>query len=226
VLLGGAAFVASLLYFAYAYLSRFGNPVDPAAPILRPVLVNVALFTAFAAHHSTFARMSAKRRMAKLVSPAYERSVYVWGSSLLFGAVCVLWQPVPGAAWQVQGALVPFVLAVEVGGGLLSILAARRLDVLELAGLRQAAAEAPAPAPMLMRTGPYGIVRHPVYLGWLIFVWLTPALTGTRLVFAAVSTVYLAVAVVFEEKDLAQLFGPSYADYKREVRWKMVPFLY
>jgi protein-S-isoprenylcysteine O-methyltransferase Ste14 len=226
VLLGGAVFVASLLYFAYAYLREFGSPVDPSAPILRPLLVNIALFTAFALHHSTFARASAKRRVADAVSPAYERSVYVWGSSLLFGAACVLWQPVPGALWRAPGAVVPLVMAVEIAGGFLSVLAARRLDVLDLAGLRQAAAAAPAPPPSLMRTGAYGVVRHPVYLGWLIFVWVTPAMTGTRLVFAAVSTLYLTVAVVLEERDLGHIFGPSYADYKRTVRWRMVPFVY
>ena len=224
VLAGGVVFVASLLYFIYAYLGRFGAAVDPATPAVRPVLINVALFAAFALHHSLFARASAKRRVENLVSPAYERSVYVWGSSLLFGAVCVLWQPVPGALWIAPAGLAPILLAAELGGGLLSVVSARRLDVLDLAGLRQAAAAAPVPT--LMRTGPYGLVRHPVYLGWIILVWVTPAMTGTRLVFAAVSTLYLAVAVLYEERDLARLFGPGYADYKREVRWRMLPFVY
>lgn len=226
VLVGGGVFVASLLYFGYVYLGRFGQAADPAAPVANAVVVNVALFVLFAAHHSLFARARAKRSVSRLVSPSYERSVYVWGSSLLFGAVCALWQPVPGVLWAVPTALVPLVLAAEIGGGVLSVVSARRLDVLDLAGLRQAAATGSAPVPTLIRTGPYGLVRHPVYLGWIIFVWVTPDMTGTRLVFAAVSTLYLAVAVLFEERDLAQLFGPGYADYRRQVRWKMVPFVY
>lgn len=226
VLVGGVVFVVSLLYFAYAYLVIFGEAVDPAAPPARPVLINVALFSAFALHHSLFARARAKRRVESLVSPAYERSVYVWGSSLLFLAVCVLWQPVPGALWTAPAGLAPIVLAAELGGGVLSVVSARRLDVLDLAGLRQAAATAVAPAPTLVRTGPYGLVRHPVYLGWIILVWVTPVMTGTRLVFAAVSTLYLAVAVVFEERDLTRLFGSGYAEYQRQVRWRMLPFVY
>ena len=225
VLVGGVLFVVSLLYFTYAYLVNFGAAVDPATPPARPVLIDVALFSAFALHHSLFARARAKRRVESLVSPAYERSVYVWGSSLLFVAVCVLWQPVPGALWTAPAGLAPIVLAAELGGGLLSVVSARRLDVLDLAGLRQAAATAVAP-PTLIRTGPYGLVRHPVYLGWIIFVWVTPVMTGTRLVFAAVSTLYLAVAVVFEERDLRRLFGSGYTDYQRQVRWRMLPFVH
>lgn len=226
VLVGGGVFVASLLYFGYVYLGRFGAVVDASAPRANAIVVNVALFVLFAAHHSLFARARAKRRVAHLVSSAYERSVYVWGSSLLFGTICALWQPVPGVLWAVPAALAPVVLAAEVGGGVLSVLSARRLDVLDLAGLRQADAPAAAPVPALIRTGPYALVRHPVYLGWIIFVWVTPVMTGTRLVFAAVSTLYLAVAVVFEERDLGQHFGRDYADYRRQVRWKMVPFVY
>jgi protein-S-isoprenylcysteine O-methyltransferase Ste14 len=224
VLAGGVVFVASLLYFAYAYLGRFGEPADSTAPFLTAVLVNVALFAAFAGHHSLFARARAKDAVTRLVSSAYERSVYVWGSSLLFGTLCLLWQPVPGMLWSVPEGWAPFVLAIQISGGVLSVAAARRLDVLDLAGVRQA--ETPArTAPSLVRTGLYGIVRHPVYFGWVILVWVTPVMTGTRLVFAAVSTLYLALAVPFEERDLTRLFGPSYAEYQREVRWKMVPFV-
>jgi protein-S-isoprenylcysteine O-methyltransferase Ste14 len=226
VFVGGGVFAVSLLYFGYVYLVRFGQPADAAAPGARAVLLNLALFGLFAVHHSVFARARARRRVADAVSPAYERSVYVWGSSLLFGAVCALWQPVPGVLWAAPASLGPLVLAVAGAGGVLAVVSARRLDVLDLAGLRQAAGPEAAPAPRLARRGPYALVRHPVYLGWVLFVWATPVMTGTRLVFAAVSTLYLAVAVWFEERDLVAQFGTSYVEYQRQVRWKMVPFVY
>ena len=226
VLIGGGVFVVSLLYFVYAYLGRFGRVVNGSAPLLTPLLVNVSLFTLFAMHHSVFARARAKGAVARLVSSAYERSVYVWASSLLFLAVCSLWQPIPGVLWAAPAGLSPFVLAVELGGAVLSVVSARQLDVLDLAGLRQAARRDQSGPPALIRTGPYGLVRHPVYLGWFILVWVTPVMTGTRLVFAAVSSLYLALAVPLEERDLTQLFGPGYADYQRQVRWKIVPFVY
>jgi len=226
VLVGGVAFVASLLYFAFVYLGRFGDAGDPSLARVRPTLINLALFSGFALHHSVFARVGLKDAVARLVSPAYERSVYVWGSSLLFAAVCILWQPVPGTLWTAPAALTPLLLAAQGIGGGLAVLAASKLDVLELAGLRQATAQRQPSDPTLLRSGPYAVVRHPVYLGWLMFVWLTPEMTGTRLVFAAVSTFYLALAVPFEERDLTRLFGPSYTEYKREVRWRMLPLVY
>jgi hypothetical protein len=61
--------------------------------------------------------------------------------------------------------------------------------------------------------GPYGLVRHPIYLGWIFMVWPAPVMNGTRLAFAAISTVYLIVAIPFEERDLGRTFGPAYRHY-------------
>ena len=98
---------------------------------------------------------------------------------------------------------------------------ARRLGLLHLAGLSQvlrADASASAPAE-LDQSGPYALVRHPIYFGWLLIVWPAPTMTGTRLVFAIVSTLYLGLAVPFEERDLRRLFGPAYDAYARRVKW-------
>ena len=226
VVLGGVAFVGSLLYFVYAYAGPFGRPAPASASAARATVINVLLFSAFTLHHSAFARGAAKRAIASLVSPAYERSVYVWASSALFFVVCRLWQPVPGALWTAPPAIQPLFLGVQLVGAFLAVRSAGRLDVLDLAGFRQALGPATASAPQLMRTGPYAFVRHPVYLGWLLLVWATPVMTGTRLVLAAVSTAYLVLAVPFEERDLRRLFGESYAGYARDVRWRIVPFVY
>jgi protein-S-isoprenylcysteine O-methyltransferase Ste14 len=95
-----------------------------------------------------------------------------------------------------------------------------------LAGIPQAEGRAVA-APATLRTaGVYGLVRHPIYLAWLLMVWPTPMMTGSRLTFAIVSTIYLMLAVPFEERSLVREFGPAYRDYQRRVRWRMMPFLY
>jgi protein-S-isoprenylcysteine O-methyltransferase Ste14 len=225
-LAGGLAFVGSLLYFVYAYFQRFG-PAAPPVPTehTRPIVVNLALFTAFALHHSAFARTGLKDWVARSVSPHVERSVYVWISSALFVAVCAAWQPVPGFLWSAPDSLRPALYALQIVGGILAVRSAGRLDVLDLAGIRQVLGGERA-APDLLQSGPYGVVRHPVYLGWLLLVWATPVMTGTRLVFAAVSTLYLALAVPMEERDLIRVFGPQYEDYKRTVRWRMIPFVF
>src|SRR5262245_20543124 len=90
-LLGGVVFVASLLYFLFCYLWAFDAPAT-LAPTLA-IVVDFALFTEFAMHHSLFARLGVKGWIAQLVPANFERSTYVWISSLLFIAICAWWQP-------------------------------------------------------------------------------------------------------------------------------------
>ncbi len=225
---GAMAFVASLAYFLYVYLDRFGRIVaaDPdSGSVLKPVLTNVGLFTLFGLHHSVMARFGPKRWAEARDMKQMERSAYVWASSLLFIWVSAQWQPVPGVVWAATATWTPPLLALQMLGILLTVRAAGRIDVLDLAGIRQAF-ELPERKGQLSRTGVYGFVRHPIYLGWLLLVWATPTLTGTRLVFAAISTLYLVVAVPLEERDLVRAFGGAYETYRREVRWRMIPFVY
>ncbi len=227
VVAGGLVFVVSLLYFAYSYLHRFGRGADPSAPVAAPLAIDLGLFGLFALHHTVFARAGVKGWINRLVSPTYERSVYVWTASLLFIVVCALWQPVPGLMWSAAPGVPPLLSAAQVVGVILAARSAGRIDVMELAGLRQVTARvAEQPPPALVRSGPYAFVRHPVYLGWLLLVWPVAEMTGTRMVLAAASTAYLAVAVRLEERDLGRIFGAAYADYQRDVRWRMVPWVY
>ena len=218
--LGGGAFVASLMYFLWSYFVRFGEVAEEAR-LPHALLVDVALFATFALHHSVLARTSAKRWLAAHVPPALERTVYVWISSVLFVAVCALWQPVPGLLYRHSGlGSLPHWAAVAAGIWL-TLRGAAVIDPLELAGIRQAAGQ-----PLTARfrvTGPYWLVRHPIYLGWLLIVFGVPVMTGTRLAFAAVSSAYLVLAIGFEERSLVEAFGQQYRDYQARVRWRLVP---
>jgi len=227
--LGGLAFVASLVYFGLSYAGRYGVDLDPTAsrgPLV-PLAVDTALFSVFALHHSIFARTGLKAAVIRVLPATLERSAYVWIASLLFLVVCAWWQPIPGLAWRLDGAWRIAALAVQLAAGLVTIAAARQLGVLRLAGVEQTLlAIEPGGSPTLDDTGLYGLVRHPIYLAWLVLVWAAPVMTGTRLAFAALSSAYLLVAVPFEERDLRRLFGPAYADYSRRVRWRILPFVY
>jgi protein-S-isoprenylcysteine O-methyltransferase Ste14 len=173
------------------------------------------------------ARSGAKRLVARLVSPELERAVYVWIASLLFIVTCALWQPLAGDWYDHRGiAIVPHVLLLGFAVWLIAR-AAALLDPLELAGIRPLRAPGPATAASpLMARGPYGVIRHPVYLGWILCVFGVPHMTWTRLSFALISTSYLVIAIPFEERDLTTQFGRNYDSYRRRVRWRVVPFLY
>ena len=220
-IIGGLLFVSSLLFFAVSFTWWFDG-AQPWSWVTgwRPTFVDVVLFTVFALHHSLFARTGIKGWIVRMCPPELERSMYVWVASLLFLFVCGCWQPVPGALWRVSGAAAAAMWAAQFAGVILTLVAARRLDPLELAGVRQ------VEMGVILDNGPFGVVRHPIYLGWWMMVWLTPAMNGTRLVFAITSCIYLLVAIPFEERDLRRTFGSAYEEYMRRVRWKVFPGVY
>jgi protein-S-isoprenylcysteine O-methyltransferase Ste14 len=223
---GGLLFAGSLGYFGWQYLHGFDAQPAPGAHAASAVAPDILLFSLFALHHSLFARTGLKAAVTRTVSPSLERSVYVWIASLLFIGVCAWWQPVAGIAWHVTGWPAGLLLALQAAGGVFTLVAARHLDVLELAGVRQALRLPLTRASGLDDHGPYGLVRHPIYFAWLLLVWPAPLMNGTRLVFATISTIYLLVAIPYEERDLRRQFGAAYDDYSRKVPWRLLPRIY
>ncbi len=223
---GGALFVAALFYFAYSYAVRFGRvpTAPPPEGTAGAIGLDLLLFAAFSAHHSVMARTGAKRWLAARWPPSHERSVYVWIASLLFLAVCAAWRPLPGLVYEAEGPIAWLLRLAQLAGIALTIGGVRMLDPLELAGIRQVYGEVTPPAFTVV--GPYRWVRHPVYLGWLLMVFGTPTMTATRLAFAIISSAYLVVAIPWEEASLVGVFGERYRQYQRDVRWRVVPFLY
>lgn len=224
---GGAAFVASLLYVLYFYFVVLGAAVPPG-PWAGPVAMDVALFAVFALHHSMMPRQAMKQWFASVAPAPLERTVYVWIASILLAVVCLAWQNVPGVAYHVTGAWGWVLRLLQFAGIALSIRASARLDVLDLAGIRQVQASLRHPRqPMpLQLSGPYTLVRHPIYLGWVAMVFAAPNMTMNRLAFATISTLYLVIATPLEERSLEQAFGESYREYRRQVRWRIVPGVY
>jgi methanethiol S-methyltransferase len=224
--LGAGLFAASLGWFVYSFFVRF--PALPASERAAAAIAwDVVLFTLFAAHHSVFARDGLRLRVERAF-PGRERSVFVWVAALLFAAVCASWRGVPGVAWQLTGAAAWALYATRVAGIVLTLRAAAILDIWELAGTRP-----PRHAPgehggsaTFTRRGPYGWVRHPIYSGWFLVVFSVPGMTATQLVFAVVSSLYLVIGMVFEERSLLAAAPEAYRDYQRDVRWKVIPRIY
>ncbi|MGE3273812.1 MAG: isoprenylcysteine carboxylmethyltransferase family protein [Vicinamibacterales bacterium] len=219
--LGGAAFVGALATFAWFYLVRLGMPAPVGTPILPAAGVDVGLFTAFALHHSVMARSGAKRWLTRALPPSLERTTFVWVASLLFLAVCLLWQPLPGIVYEAEGAAAWGGRVLQLAGVVLTWRGAAVIDPLELAGIRQAGGNFRPPAFRVV--GPFRVVRHPIYLGWFLIVFGAPVMTASRLLFAVVSSAYLLAAIPLEERALAGVHGAAYAAYQHQVRWRILP---
>jgi methanethiol S-methyltransferase len=72
-----------------------------------------------------------------------------------------------------------------------------------------------AACPLAIR-GPYGLVRHPLYLFSIVMIWSFPDLTVDRLLFNILWTCWIAVGTHLEEKDLIAVFGDSYRKYQEQ----------
>jgi methanethiol S-methyltransferase len=216
---GAVLFAAALAYFLFSYSVTFGEitagTIAPGA-----IAFDIALFSVFALHHSIFARIPVRALVRRIVPEQLERSAYVWVASLMLIGVCYGWRAVPGVLWQMSRPWSWAIVVVQLVGVWLTLRSAAVIDGLELAGVRQGST-------MEFKTdGPYGWVRHPIYLGWILIVFSVGTMTMTRFVFAAVSSVYLLIAIPFEERTIRAQSAGAYDDYTRRVRWKLVPWLF
>ena len=219
---GALLFVLSLLSFAVVYGWRLRTPAPTSDDAMRDAIANVVLFTVFALHHSIMARTGAKAWITRHLPRDLERSVYVWIASALFLAVCWLWRPLPGVIWETRGPGLALYVA-QAFGVALTLAAARIVGVWELAGVKQPDLTRPIE---FKADGPFAIVRHPIYLGWVLMVFATPVMTTSRLLFAVVSTLYLIAAIPFEERSLLEAFPEKYGAYQKQMRWRLIPLIW
>ena len=131
------------------------------------------------------------------------------------------WRPMPAAVWQIGNAqIATTVIGVSFAGWLIVLTSTFLIDHFELFGLHQVASNLsgqPMPAPRFRTPLYYKFVRHPIYLGFIIAFWAAPTMTIGHLLFAAVTTAYIMVGIVLEERDLIDVFGEEYRRYKQRV---------
>jgi methanethiol S-methyltransferase len=217
------AFFATFLY-AIGFIGNFGVPKSmdsgPHRPFTYALAVNAALLGLFAVQHSVMARPWFKRAWTRLVPPPVERSTYVLFSSVALLLLFWQWQPMGRVIWSVDSAAGQlFLQAVYATGWITVLVSTFLINHFDLFGLRQVwlYLRGTPYTPLRFRTpGLYRIVRHPLYVGWLLVFWSAPLMTVAHLVFAIATTAYILLAIQFEERDLMQ-FHVEYAEYRRRV---------
>src|SRR5579863_765797 len=218
-------FFAVTFLYAIAFVSNVIVPTTidtgKAAPPLLAAIIDLGLMSVFALQHSVMARQGFKRWWTKIVPEPIERSTYVVASSAALALLLWQWRPIPVVVWWVHNnVLAMLLLALAVIGWLVVGLSTFLISHFELFGLAQVGRHLTRrePQPQKLRTPLfYRFVRHPLYLGFAIAFWATPVMSVGHLLFAAVTTAYIFVGIVLEERDLTAFFGDEYRRYKARV---------
>lgn len=226
-----AIFFATFLY-ALCFVGNFIVPrtIDgaPQMGFLPALAINLGLLGAFALQHSIMARPAFKRVWTRVIPESAERSTYVLFSSVALIALFYWWQPLGGVIWSVES---PIGQALLYGafftGWMLVLVSTFLINHFDLFGLRQVWLQLVGKPYTHLRfgtPGPYRLVRHPLYLGWLFAFWATPTMTATHLLFAVMTTAYILIAIQLEERDLIDSHGDDYRRYRERVPM-IIPFL-
>jgi len=224
-----AVYASFLLTFLYAvgFVANWDalpTTIDavPSVPSIQAVAIDLLLLGLFAFQHSVMARPAFKRWWTRWVPAPVERSTYVLFATAALALLLWHWQPVDGPMlWQLTSSPGRMAAWTVFGVGWAILLASTfLLDHFELFGLRQVAThwrDGQLPAPTFRTPGLYRVVRHPIYLGFLLGFWATPHMSASHGLFALGFTAYILVGVWFEERDLVAQFGDRYRGYRQQV---------
>lgn len=233
-LYGIVAYVIFLGAFLYA-IGFVGNLIVPKSidsgvesTMLIAIVINAILLSVFALQHSIMARPKFKKAWTRIIPQAMERSTYVLLSSLALLLLYWQWQPMPQVVWSVENETIVLILnTLFFVGWLIVLLSTFMINHFELFGLEQIYnnLKNKSSKPLTFTTQFfYGVIRHPIMLGFIIAFWATPEMTVGHLFFSIMTTLYIYIAVkYFEEKDLRKFIGEQYDDYMKNTPM-LIPF--
>jgi protein-S-isoprenylcysteine O-methyltransferase Ste14 len=219
-----AIFFGTFLY-AIAFVGGFFVPKQLDGPAQQPLAlalaIDAALLAVFAVQHSVMARRWFKEWWTQYVPPTIERSTYVLFASLALLLMFWQWQPLGGVVWQIDHPVARAVVwTLFASGWSLVLLTTFLINHFDLFGLRQvwmALIDRPYTPVGFVMPWIYGVIRHPLYLGFILAFWMAPVMTVTHLVFAMATTGYILIAIQLEERDLVAEHGSAYERYRQRV---------
>ena len=221
-----AIFFAAFLYLIafvgdFAFIPRTVDNPASAMGAGASIVIDIALIALFGVQHSVMARKGFKRAWTTVVPAQCERSTFVLLASVALIVLFLFWKPIDAAIWTVQNPVAGTALWVLfwLGWGLV-LISTFLINHFELFGLQQAwfhARGRQEQAPQMREPSLYRFVRHPMMLGFFFAFWATPRMSAGHLLLAAGMSVYILIALHYEERDLVGLFGAGYEDYRGRV---------
>lgn len=225
---GVVSYIVFLVSFLYAipFIGGFwvSKTIDTGVQtsFTNALVINLILMSLFAVQHSVMARPGFKKWLTKRIPPSIERSTYVLLSSLILLLLYWQWRPMTATVWEFENSVISFIFhAIYAIGWTIVFLSTFMINHFELFGLKQVyenLKNTEPNKPRFMIRHLYSFVRHPIMLGFIIAFWATPVMTVGHLLFAAVTTAYVYIAVrFFEEPDLVKIHGEEYREYQKNV---------
>lgn len=213
--------LAQWLPFLPDLVPRSIDAGGPSAPLAAAIAIDVGLILLFGMQHSVMARMGFKAWLKRHLPESAERSVYVLLASLVLMLMFWQWRPITGTVWAAQSfagqAIGWTVFAAGFGLVLLSTFLIDHFDLFGLKQVWKQFVQRPMPAHAFVTPLVYKLVRHPLYLGFLLAFWGGPAMSAGHLLFAAAMTAYILIAIQLEERDLVRQLGQRYVEYREQV---------
>jgi methanethiol S-methyltransferase len=192
-------------------------------------LLVVILWAAYCALHSFLISVRFTAHMTRLLKSyyAFYRLFYVVISIILLVPLIRFTGEFKSPVIMTYDAPLSVARYALISGALLMFLWAFFFDYdsLSFFGIRQILnfGKPPAATPVtLKRSGLLGMVRHPMYLALILYLWCQ-TFRMVDIIVNTLLTVYVLVGTWLEERKLALEFGEAYLRYQREVPM-LVPF--
>jgi hypothetical protein len=200
-------------------------------------IIKIAAATVlFAGIHSLLASKAAKEKTTELFGERARnglyRPLYNGLAIVTFGALTLYGLKLPNRElYRARGPLAWLMHSVQFFFLLYLLYGAKEIGFLRFAGMPNLAAlltgqplipiEPEGQGPILKNskqmkiTGPFRLSRHPLNFGMMPIIWLMPRMTVNLVVFNVITTLYLIVGSVHEEKRFVETYGQAYVDYQK-----------
>ncbi|MFC1997142.1 methyltransferase family protein [Chloroflexota bacterium] len=114
----------------------------------------------------------------------------------------------------------PWIILTALGqlvGAIIIVVGILQTGLWSFIGMRQIIEPGNGASTVMSTNGFYRWVRHPLYTGGLLLIWLMPKMTVNILTIFIILTLYLIVGAKLEEKRLVYDFGDEYREYQQRV---------